>query len=163
MNMKTLKQLFVFTLLIATIISCEKDDFCEFSSPTPNLVLRFYDKDVNDELKIVQRMSIIAQGKSDSLYTNRSVDSIAIPLNTNASETIYTFKRNEVDGNLANNETATLTIKYTPEEEYLSRSCGFRFVFKDITFEKTGWIDSLSITTLESINSQQNAHVNIFH
>lgn len=161
--MKTLKQLFVFTLLIATIISCEKDDFCEFSSPTPNLVLRFYDKDVNDELKIVQRMSIIAQGKSDSLYTSRSVDSIAIPLNTNASETIYTFKRNEVDGNLANNETATLTIKYTPEEEYLSRSCGFRFVFKDITFEKTGWIDSLSITTLESINSQQNAHVNIFH
>ncbi|MFY7672273.1 DUF6452 family protein [Tenacibaculum sp. MEBiC06402] len=161
--MKILKQLFVFTLLIVIISSCEKDDFCEFSSPTPNLVLRFYDKDVNDDLKIVQRLSIIAQSKSDSLYTNRSVDSIAIPLNTNAFETIYIFKRNEIDGNLANNETATLTIKYTPEEEYLSRSCGFRFVFKDITFEKTGWIDSLSITTLESINSQQNAHVNIFH
>ena len=161
--MKILKQLFVFALLMITVISCEKDDFCEFSSPTPNLVLRFYDKVENDELKIVQRLSIIAQGKSDSLYRNISVDSIAIPLNSNATETIYTFKRNEVDGNVANNEIATLTIKYTPEEEYLSRSCGFRYVFKDITFEKTDWIDSLSITTLESITSQQNAHVNIFH
>ena len=161
--MKILKQLFVFSLLIITVISCEKDDFCEFSSPTPNLVLRFYDKVENEELKIVQRLSIIAQSKSDSLYRNISVDSIAIPLNTNTSETIYTFKRNEVDGNTATNETATLTIKYTPQEEYLSRSCGFRYIFKDITFEKSGWIDSLSTTTLESINSQQNAHVNIFH
>ncbi len=150
-------------VFVSFVTSCEKDDFCEFSSPTPNLVLRFYDKDVNTDLKIAQRLSVIAQSKTDSLYTNISVDSIAIPLNTNATETIYTFKRNEVTGNLADNETATLTIKYTPEERFLSRSCGFRFIFNTITFEKTGWIDSLSITTLETINSQENAHVNIFH
>lgn len=161
--MKILKQLFILTIITLTITACETDDFCEISSPTPNLILRFYDKDVNDDLKIAQRLSIIANGKTDSLYTNRSVDSIAIPLNTNATETIYTFKRNEADGNLAGNDTATLTIRYTPEEEYLSRSCGFRFIFNNITFEKTGWIDSLSVTTLETINSQENAHVNIFH
>ncbi|CAL2081202.1 DUF6452 family protein [Tenacibaculum sp. 190524A05c] len=161
--MKILKKLIVCAVLISMAISCEKDDFCEFSSPTPNLVLRFYDKDVNDDLKSVQRLSIIAQGKTDSLYMNRTVDSIAIPLNTNATETIYTIKRNEATGNIADNETATLTIRYTPEEQYLSRSCGFRFIFNNITLEKTGWIDSLSITTLETINSQENAHVNIFH
>ncbi|AUC15344.1 hypothetical protein BTO06_09410 [Tenacibaculum sp. SZ-18] len=161
--MKILKQLFFFSIITFTISACDTDDFCEISSPTPNLILRFYDKDVNDDLKIVQRLSIIANGKTDSLYTNRSVDSISIPLNTNVTETIYTFKRNESDGNLIGNETATLTIRYTPEEEYLSRSCGFRFIFNNLTFEKTGWIDGLSVTTLETINSQENAHVNIFH
>lgn len=161
--MKILKKLIVCVVLISMVMSCEKDDFCEFSSPTPNLVLRFYDKDVNDDLKSVQRLSVIAQGKTDSLYMNTSIDSIAIPLNTNATETIYTLKRNETTGNLADNEIATLTVRYTPEEQYLSRSCGFRFIFNNITLEKTGWIDSLSITTLETINSQENAHVNIFH
>ena len=72
-----------FILLINT--SCEKDDFCLQNPVTPNLVLRFYDDTNRATLKSVKRFSIIADSKTDSLYTNQSTDSIAIPLNSLAS------------------------------------------------------------------------------
>ena len=53
---------------------------------------------IHNELKAVQRLSIIAQGKTDSLFTNQTTDSIAIPLNSLAKETVYTLKMNSVDG-----------------------------------------------------------------
>lgn len=161
--MKNLKPLFILSFVILLFIGCDSDDFCEINSPTPNLVLRFYNKDAKKDVKIVQRFSIIAQNKIDSLYTNISVDSIAIPLNSKTTETIYTFKKNEIDGNNLNNEIATLSITYTPQEEFISRSCGFRFIFNDLTFEKSGWIDSISTKTIKNINSQANAHLDIFH
>ncbi|MGB0881237.1 MAG: DUF6452 family protein, partial [Polaribacter sp.] len=57
---------------------------------------------------------------------------MAIPLNSLAQETVYTLKMNNVDGNIASNQTATLTVKYNPEDDYISRSCGFRVIYKDV-------------------------------
>ena len=88
-------------------------------------------------LKLLQRLSIIAQGKTDSLFINQSTDSIAIPLNSLAQETIYTLKMNSTDNTIANNQIATLTIKYNPEDDYVSRSCGFRVIYKDVNLEYT--------------------------
>ena len=109
-------------------------------------------------------MSIIAQGKTDSLVKSQTTDSIAIPLNTITNQTIYTLKINNDDGNVANNKLATLTIQYIPEEELVSRSCGFRVIFNTITLNSSGdWIDSLSTTTIATINNENNAHVKVYH
>lgn len=161
--MKVIKLFLVAFTVTLLITGCQSDDFCTSTPVTPSLVLRFYNKDNNAELKAVQRLSIIAQGKSDSLVTNVSVDSIAIPLNTLASETVYTLKKNEASGNKADNQTATLTIKYTTAEEFVSRACGFRVIFNNVSFESTAWIDKLSVSQLTTINSQNNAHINVFH
>ncbi|CAM1340396.1 DUF6452 family protein [Tenacibaculum amylolyticum] len=166
--MKILKPLFAFFLAgsLIFISSCESDDFCTQTPVTPNLVLRFYDNANRTDLKAVQRLSVIAQGKTDSLFTNTTIDSIALPLNPLAQETVYILKKNEIDGNLADNEIETLVIKYTPEDEYVSRSCGFRVIFNNVTVEVTGtpgWVDELQTTQIASLNTQNNAHVNVFH
>ncbi|MBA6156989.1 hypothetical protein H3Z83_10715 [Tenacibaculum sp. S7007] len=157
------KYIFLLILVFIGISACEKDDFCVQNPVTPNLVLRFYDKDDTSQLKAVQRLSIIAQGKTDSLFTGQTTDSIAIPLNSLAQETIYTLKMNSVDGNIANNQTATLTIKYNPEDDYVSRSCGFRVIYKDVNLEYTSWIDNLSTSQITNIDNQARAHVQVYY
>lgn len=146
--------LFVFIIIIV-IAACEKDDFCTQNPVTPNLVLRFYDDANRETLKSVDALYVWAAGK-DSIYTNVSTDSIAIPLNSLATETIYNFS----NGTTVN----TFTITYTPEEEYISRSCGFRIIFNDATFTSNNtWITDLTPSTLTTINNQSSAHVQIFH
>ena len=156
---------YIFLLCISFIgfLSCEKDDFCVQNPVTPNLVLRFYDKDDITQLKSVQRLSLIAQGKTDSLFTNRTTDSIAIPLNSLASETVYTLKMNETDNLIINNKIATLTIKYNPEDDYVSRSCGYRIIYNDVDLTHTSWIDNLSTSTITTINNQTKAHVQVYY
>ena len=158
-----MKKYIALFILIAALTACEKDDFCTQNPVTPNLVLRFYDKDNINDFKNVERLSIIAEGKVDSLFTGRTTDSIAIPLNSTTQKTVYALKMNDVDGNIANNQTATLTIEYIPEEDYVSRSCGFRFIFENVTLSHSGWIDSLSTTTIPLIDNQASAHVQVFH
>ena len=146
--------LFIFIVIIV-ISACEKDDFCTQNPVTPNLVLRFYDDANRETLKSVETLYVWVAGK-DSIYTNVNTDSIAIPLNSLATETMYNFS----NGTTVN----TFTISYTPEEEYISRSCGFRIIFNDATFTSNNiWITDFTPSTLTTINSQSSAHVQVFH
>ncbi|MFK8060098.1 MAG: DUF6452 family protein [Polaribacter sp.] len=152
-----------FILLIIT--SCEKDDFCLQNPVTPNLVITFFD-DANRLIpKDVERLSIIALSKTANLITNITTDSIAIPLNSLATETVYKLTMNNVDGATANDVIATFTIKYTPKNDYVSRSCGFRVIFDDVSFSAdNSWIKNITPTsTITNIDNQNSAHVQIFH
>ena len=154
--------LLIFTLTI--ISGCEKDDICLLPT-TPKLILRFYDNTNPTTTKNVERLSIWAEGKDTiSNYKSISLDSVAIPLNVNATQTIYHLKSNSVDGNLANNVSNTITINYTTTEEYVSRSCGFKTIFNNVTItSNAGWIQSFTPNSLTTINNETNAHVQIFH
>lgn len=159
--MKKIGFLFIFSLLI---FACEKDDFCT-EAITPNLVLRFYDNANQTEFKNAERLSVWADGK-DTLadYTSVTLDSIAIPLDPLNTQTIYNFKINSVDGNLANNQIDQLTINYDIEEVYVSRSCGFKVIFNNVTVTSgTGWIQSFTPSSITTINNESSAHVQIFH
>lgn len=152
--------------ILLTNISCEKDDFCLKNPVTPNLVIRFYDDTNNQLKKSAKLLSIWVEGK-DTLtdYTSKSKDSIAIPLNSLTSETIYNLKINNENGAEIDNQYSTFTIKYTTEEEYVSRSCGYRIIFNDVTFsnDDTNWIKGVTPETLTTIENQDAAHVQIFH
>lgn len=147
------------TSLILLIFSCEKDDFCTTNPVTPSLVLDLYDMNDMDALKSVDSLYVWATGK-DSLYVNASINSITIPLNSLDTNTVYNFAKGT---SLLN----TFTIRYTTEEEYISRSCGFRIIFNDVTIENgtnpNTWISSFTPETLTTINSQESAHVKIYH
>ena len=163
-----MKKYFGILLLgVFLINSCEKDDFCTTTPVTPNLVIRFYDKDDITTKKSVSRLSVIAQSKTDSLMTDQTLDSIAIPLNGEASETIYIFKMNDQDGKLHSNKTATLTINYSAQEDYVSRSCGYRYIFKNVAISidpsNNDWISSISNNSISEISNQIQSHVQIFH
>ncbi|CAL2080707.1 DUF6452 family protein [Tenacibaculum dicentrarchi] len=144
------------------ISACEKDDFCIQNPVTPNLVLRFYDKKNTSKKKKVTRFSIIAQGK-DSLFVNQEADSINIPLNSLATQTVYTLKMNATDNLAINNKIATLTINYKPEEVYVSRSCGYKVIFNDVNLKHTGWIDNISTSEITTIENQTKAHVQVYY
>jgi len=160
-----MKKIFLFLLCLTLVFaSCEKDDIC-LETTTPKLILRFYDVASTSDVKAVQRLSVWAEGK-DTLtqYKNISLDSIALPLDVNATQTIYHLKRNQVSGNKVNNEYATITINYATEEIYVSRSCGFKSNFSSVGFSiDNGWIQSIAPLNNLSINNESKAHVQIFH
>ena len=162
--MKKIMLLLGFILLINT--SCEKDDFCLKNPVTPNLVLRFYDETNRETLKTAKLLTVWIEGK-DTIdgYESFTTDSIAIPINSLALETIYHLKINEENGAKADNQVTTFTITYDPEEEYVSRSCGYKVIFNDVTFssDNTNWIKDFTPETLTTIDNQDAAHVQIYH
>ncbi|MFY0604204.1 MAG: hypothetical protein JXQ93_09650 [Flavobacteriaceae bacterium] len=158
------KYILLLIIVNLALTSCEKDDFC-VDPVTPNLIIRFYDNTSQTDVKSVERLSVWAQAK-DTLtdYTSVTADSIAIPLDPINNQTIYNFKMNNIDGNLANNITDQLTITYDIEEVYVSRSCGFKVIFNNVSItSNNGWVISLTPTNDITINSESSAHVQIFH
>ena len=154
------KPLYIFFIGVLLISACERDDFCTQNPVTPNLVLRFYDSSDTTTLKPVDSLYVWAEGK-DSIIMNQSTDSIAIPLNTIAPNTVYFLAQ----GTLLQNK---ITIEYTTQEEYVSRSCGYKITFNDVTLtddstNSSTWISSFTPASLTTINNQNAAHVQIFH
>lgn len=161
-----MKKNFLLLFVIALIISaCEKDDFCTKETPlTPNLVLRFYDNANQTEFKSVSNLSVWAEGKDTlSNYISQNVDSIAIPLNTLDSEIIYNLKTSST-GNITDNKFNKLTVKYTTQDVFISRSCGFKTIFNSVEITSdNGWFLSFTPNQLETINNEYNAHVKVYH
>jgi hypothetical protein len=151
-----MKKIIGFLFLMVVIISsCEKDDFCTQNPVTPKLILAFYNTDSRNDLKTIEQLYVWAEGKEDSLLVNVSQDSIFIPLNVNSNQTVYNLSKDNV--------VEQFTIDYTPENRYVSRSCGYKIIFNDLTFSTTNnWVtDFTAIET--SLENQDSAHVQIFH
>ena len=157
---KNILYIFLFALIFS---ACEKDDIC-LSPTTPKLILRFYDTADQTEFKSVSNLSIWAEGK-DTLATfkNVSLDSVYLPLNTNTSQTVYNFKTSAT-GNIADNKYSKITISYTTEEIFVSRSCGLKSIFNTVTITSdTGWFQSFTPNSITTIDNETSAHVKIYH
>jgi hypothetical protein len=159
------KNILFLVLLTSIFAACEKDDFCIQNPVTSRLIIDFYDDTNRETLKNVQRFSIIAEGKTDSLFVNTTSNSIAIPLNSLTQETRYTLKKNDENGAKVDDKIATFTIQYDTEEEFVSRSCGFKVIFNNVAFssDTNGWITDFTPTTIINLDDQSAAHVQIFH
>jgi len=148
-------------LTILFVLGCEKDDFC-IDPVTPNMLIRFYDAADPSKTKPVTNLTVHPVGLEE-VYSNVSRDSISIPLNVGATQTQYYF--------YAGGNQDLLTITYEVEKVFVSRSCGFKAIFNNlsVTSETTNdWIlgvtaileNSVSIPT---IDNESAAHVQIFH
>lgn len=141
--------------ILLLFFSCEKDDFCTQNPVTPNLILRFYDSTNRNTFKKVDNLYVWAEGK-DSLFVNASLDSLYIPLNTAALETVYYFSKD--------NTINQLTISYSTTNEYVSRSCGYKVIFNEVSFtSNNSWINDFEPNIPITIENQNKAHVQIFH
>lgn len=158
------KNLSIFILGLLLLTSCERDDIC-IEPTTPKLIIRFYDASNPANLKNVKLLSVWATGKDTLVnYKSLTTDSIAIPLNVNATLTDYHFKTNTIDGSIVNNIIDALTINYTPEEVFVSRSCGYKTIFNNttVTVNTNNWIQSINVLN-PNINNEILAHVKIYH
>ena len=157
-----MKKYYLFLSLIALLISsCEKDDFC-IEPITPNMIIRFYNATNISETKAVNDLTINISNL-DSIYTNVSLDSVVIPLDVTSNQIIYNFS--------SGTNVDILTIDYEIEEVFVSRSCGFKAIFNNVTITSdvsNDWIIGLTETlentiTIPTINDESAAHVQIFH
>lgn len=141
-------------LLLTTIaISCDKDDFCT-EATTPNLIITFYNKEKENTKKQANNLTI--KIKNIAEYKAITTDSIAIPLDINNEKTTYIFTTNAISD--------TLQLSYTKKDIFVSRSCGYKTTFKNITksYVTKKWIKK---TTLKNTNitDEKTAHINIYH
>lgn len=155
-----MKQTILILLVsVALFSACEKDDFCTQNPVTPRLIIRFYDDTNRETTKRVQNLVINSEANSDTIarYNGVSTDSIVIPLNPNAFETVYNFSKDGV--------VNQFSINYDIQEEYVSRSCGYKIVYTNLEFSSptNTWFTDFTPKTLLNLNDQTTAHVQVFH
>ncbi len=181
--MKHLKIKFIPFLIIAVILSsCEKDDICAEATPTtPELILRFYDISSQDDTKSVTGLRITGfdDNNEEVVISGLSLvttDSINLPLRTDANETKFKFHKDYAVNNNGTPDDASddiilgnpdlVTIRYEREDVYVSRACGFKTIFNNLSFsfEQDGdtWIINSEITNA-IVENEFKAHVKIFH
>ena len=149
------------SLIVLLISSCEKDDFC-IEPITPNMIIRFYNATNITQTKPVEDLSVNPED-FDELYSNVNLDSILIPLDVTGNQIIYNLS--------SDNNIDVITINYDVEEVFVSRSCGFKAIFNNVSVTSdvsNDWIIGLTETlentiTIPTIDNETAAHVKIFH
>ena len=137
---------------------------------TPQLVLRFYSVDDTTELKKVNKLRVIGVGQANTVDTfsdRTNLDSINLPLRSDATETRYVLILNSADKDGAETGNPdTLRFSYATREVFISRACGFVTNYDNLSTnlpaDSEPWIQSISIVN-PSIEGQTAAHVKIFH
>lgn len=155
------KYYLLLTLIALLVSSCEKDDFC-IEPITPNMVIRFYNATNITQTKSVEDLSVNPEG-FDELYSNANLDSILIPLDVTSNQIIYNLS--------SESNMDIITINYDVEEVFVSRSCGFKAIFNNVSVTSdvsNDWIIGLTETlentiTIPTIDNETAAHVKIFH
>jgi hypothetical protein len=160
-------------LFFIVILSCEKDDICpETTQTTSRMVIEFYDLTNPDQLLEVPGLFALGLNSegieipiNNEIVTTRS--SIALPLKTDETETEFNLYKNYdiVDGTVIGNPD-TIKVTYSPENVYVSRSCGFKTIFDIQTFSITSDSDQWMIssdTLISTITNENDIHIKILH
>ena len=169
-----MKKIIVLILILSVFISCEKDDICSAeTSTTPMLILRFYDIANEEEIKAVP--NLLVYGLDDAgervLFDHISsiasnTDSIAIPLRTDDNLTRFVLHRDFEYADFETGNFDVITAIYEREEVYVSRACGYKDIFNNLTLnletDSDNWVINSEILNT-TINNETTAHVKIFH
>ncbi|MFG6686137.1 DUF6452 family protein [Mariniflexile sp. HNIBRBA6329] len=165
---------------IGITIGCEPDDICSASTPTtPSLIIDTYDVDNPDNKKAVTKLLIGGIG-NDFTLTNGIVSAtqIVLPLKTDANTTQYAFIKDafvnnngtpdDTSDDYYDGNTDIVTINYSREEVYVSRACGYKTIYRNVTFtiepDSDNWIKSRQpLNDNQSVEDETETHYNIFH
>jgi len=162
-------------LILLAVFACEKDDICsEATATTPQLVVRFYDALIPEDTKSVSGLFVygINDANEAVFFKNITVgtkDSIAIPLRTDSDMTKLVFHKDLVDrDDLLVGNADILDINYIREDVYVSRACGYKATFTNlsatVTTDADNWISSINIIAENNtIDNENAAHINIYH
>jgi hypothetical protein len=175
-----MKKIFLL-LFVFSLLGCEKDDICDANTPTtPRLVIEFYDFNASTEtLKNVTKLKVKSDDVAEGIVFNESItdanrylsnsSKIFIPLKTTDVTTKYNFTHNF--GVAGSENTDILEFKYTKQDFYISRACGFKTLFTlnptnpIVTTEPfnspSSWIKNIVIVKA-NLENENEVHVKIF-
>ncbi|WP_268846042.1 DUF6452 family protein [Flavobacterium aestivum] len=137
-----MKKIIAFLLILGfASSSCEPDDICDPATPTtPRMLIKFYDITTPSQQRNVKNLKVIGEGMSQGVILNptgiddakylANGNSILLPLKTDADVVKYKFILNYGDKNPLIVNEDNLEFKYTRENIYVSRACGFKTIFK---------------------------------
>ncbi len=171
----------IIILMIGITASCERDDLCPASTPTtPSLIIDAFDINNQDNKKNIFGLVVAGTGNDNVLpgFAIVTTDNITLPLKTHEGSTQYVFiNEATVNDNGTPDDTTDdfydgnqdkITISYAREEVYVSRACGYKTVFKNvsISIEDDGdnWIQLIQpLNNNQSVEDETTAHFNLFH
>lgn len=155
-------------LLVLFVAGCEPDDFCQQSTLTPRLIVRFYNSKKPSQLKKIERIGVRGQGNDAFLYTGKTIDSIVLPLKISDDKTVYEIWQNfsvDSSGNITGNKE-NITISYILQEVLVSKACGYKLDFYNVKAEvqtqTAGWIKSVKVKQ-DKVQNESKAHIHIYH
>jgi hypothetical protein len=162
-------------------VSCESDDICPSStSTTPSLIIDAYDVSNPENKKSISKLLV---GGIDNIsvlpgYNIVAATQIVLPLKTDSNTTQYVLiKDTAINDNGTPNDSSDdfydgnpdiITISYSREDVYVSRACGYKTIFKNVTFtiepDSDNWIKSRQpLNDNQSVEDETETHFNIFH
>ena len=155
------KLLTLSAVLLLCLTACEPDDIClEGTLGTPRLIVVFYDKNQTDTKKSVADLQVKGMGM-ETLLNDATADSLALPLKTLVSSTSFSLTTTQ-NGNAVED---IITFNYDPEDQFISRACGYKTIFNNLTFSTANslnFISSIEIL-ISTIPDTNNTHVKILH
>jgi hypothetical protein len=170
-----MKKLLLLLLLIFSFSSCEKDDICA-EETTPRLIMEFYDvtnptvkKNVTS-LKVTGYISDTVQ-KPIPLATFNAVNKIELPLRITEDVTKYSLILNSTSTSVTPN-TDILEFKYTRQNVFVSRACGYKTIFTlnspigvtrtdSNTIDDGFWMQNINTQTT-NITTENEVHIKVF-
>lgn len=178
--MKKISLLFILLITIGSVISCERDDICPESTPTtPKLMVNFYDRVDTETIKFVPQIRVQGVNNNAVLegYNAVNIQKLELPLRTDTTATQYRLRKDYSNNNngtpddpsddFPNGNEDIITIKYTLENVFVSRACGYKTVFKNVSLtiehDFDNWIASRqSLTDNQSVEDETTAHFYLF-
>ncbi len=173
--------LLLIVIIVISYLSCERDDICPESTPTtPSLIIDVYDFDDQESKKNVINLVISGVDNDDVLsgYELVSSNNIVLPLKTTENTTQFILiKEASVNDNGTPEDSTddfydgnydTLTINYSRRDVYVSRACGYKTIFENVTLtiedDTDNWILSQQpLNPNQSVEDETTTHFNIFH
>jgi hypothetical protein len=167
MKIKNIIQLVIVSVVLVTIVGCERDDICPPGTPTtPKLIIEFFDVEDSEENKSVVDLSFVPGESTDTIPLGNT-DSIALPLDTNANSSRFKLIRNTGDTDFEN--TDEVEFIYQVNDIYINRACSFKAVYNDLSAIRipetpltNNWIRSIIVEQLD-VEDEQVTHVSILH
>ena len=179
--MKKASVLFILITLIISYYSCERDDICPESTPTtPSVIIDVFDFTNQESKKNIFNLVIAGVDNDDILpgYSFVSSSNLVLPLKTTENSTRYTLiKEASVNDNGTPDDPTddfidgnydTITLNYSRENVYVSRACGYKTIYKNVTLtieeDNDNWILSQQpLNPNQSVEDESTTHFNIFH
>ncbi len=164
-----IKKTIILLLIIFAFKGCTRDDICaEGTATTPNLIITFNDIVNPANRKQVVGLSIVTNyADSVQVLARSTVDSIAIPLNTNSDTTKYKFIRTTINATDTIVNVDSIMFIYQRNNVYVNRACGYKAEFDNLdpNLEEEGaanWIKDI-LTIRDTVNDETKAHLTILH
>ncbi len=183
--------LLTIILSLLVIYSCERDDICAASTPTtPRLLIDLNDVTDSEIKKNVFDLVVVGSDfiTDDKIPANTSVflpayifqdvNNLVLPLKTDSDSTEYILVERADISNNGTPEDASddfisgnqdrIIINYSRKQVFVSRACGFKTVFENITLniieDNDNWMLSRQpLTNNQSVEDETTAHFSISH